>query len=206
MTFYSYKLLPLPVATTILFTSSFWTILLSRLVLNEQTTRLQIIAIIIGFCGILVMLDPNEQGNLLGIIVAVITAIIHASVAITLRKLGHTENPITVSLLFLGGSTFICAAALPFVDITASMADIPSLIILGLAGASGQYFISRAYQKAKPSSLASFNYLNLVWTSLLGYFIWGDILGLNGWVGAALIIGSNLFIVIKEQRINKKAD
>ena len=151
------------------------------------------------------MLDPNEQGNLLGIIVAVITAVIHASVAITLRKLGHTENPITVSLLFLGGSTFITAAALPFVDIAASIEDIPSLIVLGLAGASGQYFISRAYQKAKPSSLASFNYLNLVWTSLLGYFIWGDILGLNGWVGAALIIGSNLFIVIKEQRSNKKA-
>ena len=74
------------------------------------------------------------------------------------------------------------------------------LIGSGLAGAIGHLCLIRALRLAPASVVAPFSYSSLIWATLLGFVIWGDWPDLWTWAGAALIIGSGLYIFHRERR------
>lgn len=200
ITFGAYALLPLATTTTILFTATLWLIPLSILFLGERVKKPRLIAALAGFVGVLIMARPHEGGAMLGLGLALTAAFFHAVISIILRQLGRTEQPLTIALSFLGLGSLFSAAVLPFSQTHALLSDIPLLLALGVCGAMGQYLLGLAYKKAEAQTLGPLNYLNLIWASILGYLIWGDIMDPLAWVGAAIIIGCNIYIVMNERR------
>ena len=78
--------------------------------------------------------------------------------------------------------------------------DWPLFIGCGIAGGVGHLFLIRAFQSAPASVVAPFSYSSLVWATIFGFVIWGDWPDLWTWAGAALIIGSGLYIFSRERR------
>lgn len=200
LTFEAYSLLPMPTATTILFTTSLWLIPLSIFFLGEGMQRQHLLAALIGFVGVLIMAQPHQGGAIIGVAAALTAAFFQATISIILRQLGRTESPLTIALSFLGLGALFSAALLPFSTTHARLHDIPLLLVLGTSGAVGQYLLGTAFKKAEAQLLGPFNYLNLIWSSILGYLIWRDVMDPIAWIGAAIIIGSNIYVVFWERQ------
>ena len=69
---------------------------------------------------------------------------------------------------------------------------------LGLIGGLGHYFVARAFSYGRAAVISPFHYAQLIWASLVGYAIFGHVPGIWTWLGAAVIIGSGLFIALIE--------
>ena len=74
------------------------------------------------------------------------------------------------------------------------------LLALGILGGLGHYLVARALALAAASIISPFHYVQLVWAASVGYLVFGDVPSGFTWLGAAVIIGSGLFIAVKEAR------
>ncbi len=74
------------------------------------------------------------------------------------------------------------------------------LVASGVAGGLGHMFLIRAFRSAPASVVAPFSYSSLLWAALFGYLIWDDWPDIWTWAGAALIVGSGLYIFQRERR------
>jgi drug/metabolite transporter (DMT)-like permease len=205
LTFYAYILLPMATASTIIFTGTLWVIPLSILFLRQKISTPRIIATVIGFIGVFMMLTP-QNGMFYGYLIAVLCAFFQGVVTILLHKLGKTDHPILIVFYFMLVGTIISFIGVSVTSgFTASFQDIPLLIAIGLLGVVGQYALSSAYRDAEPTFLSPFQYTSLLWSSLIGYVIWKDVLGIEGWIGAITIIISAIYVTFSERRQIKLA-
>jgi drug/metabolite transporter (DMT)-like permease len=197
--------LPLAVCTTIMFLSPILVTMLSNLVLGEHVGIRRWIGIAIGFCGALVVIRIWETG-LTGLNISVLlvlgAAFANASYQITTRGLRH-EDPLT-SLLFTGAvGALVTSIMLPYYWIMPDAFGWFLLIMCGVAGCVGHLCLIRAFQAAPASVVAPFSYSSLIWSTLFGFIIWSDIPNWSTLLGAALIMGSGLYIFLREKHLAK---
>jgi drug/metabolite transporter (DMT)-like permease len=82
--------------------------------------------------------------------------------------------------------------------VTPSGSDLGLLVIMGLTGGVGQYFMTRAYGLAPAAVISPFTYSGLLWATLLGWFLWSDVPKPQVFAGAAIVIASGLYILYRE--------
>jgi len=201
VTFTAYSLMPLADTTALLFTASLFIPVLGVLVLKESVGPYRWSAVVIGFAGVMVMARPTGNIFVLGISVALFAALLHAILQIILRYLGRYESPETISFYFLGVGMLLTAFAMPFVAVTPTLSEVPLLIGVGLSGATAQWLLSIAYKNAPAAVVTIFNYTSIVWATLFGWMIWNDWPLPAVFVGAAVVIASNILIVWRESRL-----
>lgn len=199
-TFAAFSLMPMADATAIMFTSSLFIPVLGLLILRESVGPYRWGAVLLGFVGVLIMLRPSGDVNTLGITVALSAAFMHAILQIILRFLGRHESPETVTFYFLIIGTFLTALPLPFVAVRPSLSEVPLLFGVGLTGAAAQWLLSTAFRNAPAAIVTVFNYSGIVWATLLGWMIWNDWPLPTVFVGAAVVIASNVLIIWREAR------
>lgn len=176
--------------------------LMSGPVLGEPAGAVRIIASIIGFSGVLVVLNPS--GNSLmgyGALMGIISVILYAISSLLLRRLGHRDGTITIAFWFV---TLVGAGAglLAIPDWKAVESHHwPLLLVLGITGAAGQVLITAAFRRASAAVVAPFDYTHMVWAVMYGYVFWGYLPSLQTWIGSAILILSGLFIIYRERRI-----
>jgi len=202
-TFLAFSLMPMADTTVLLFTSSLFIPVLGVIFLKEHVGPYRWAAVIIGFTGVVIMLQPTGDVYTLGIAVAMIAALMHAILQIVLRYLGRFERPLTVTFYFVVIGTLVTALPLPFVAVRPTMAEIPLLFGVGLSGAVAQWLLSTAYHHAPAAIVTVFNYSNIVWATLFGWLIWNDWPLPAVFAGAAVVIASNLLMVWRESRLGK---
>ena len=202
-TFLAFSLMPMADTTVLLFTSSLFIPVLGVIFLKEHVGPYRWAAVIIGFTGVVIMLQPTGDVYTLGIAVAMIAALMHAILQIVLRYLGRFERPLTVTFYFVVIGTLVTALPLPFVAVQPTMAEIPLLFGVGLSGAVAQWLLSTAYHHAPAAIVTVFNYSNIVWATLFGWLIWNDWPLPAVFAGAAVVIASNLLMVWRESRLGK---
>lgn len=203
LTFYAYTLLPMATACTLIFTSVLWTIPLSVLLLGYKISAARTVATVIGFGGVLVMLTP-QAGLYYGYMIALLCAFFQAVVTILLHKLGKTESPMLIVFYFMLTGSIISLIGMNTHSFNVAINDIPLLLTMGILGAAGQYLMSIAYRDAHPTLLSPFQYTSLIWSSVIGYVVWNDILSAQGWAGALIIIGSTVYLTLSERRRTMK--
>lgn len=193
-------LLPLAEATTIGFTSPIFATILSAVFLKEVTGIHRWSAVIIGFCGVLVMAQPDaDHFPLLGVGVALGAAVMVAIISILVRQLGRTEDTATTVFWFTVLSMPPLGLAMLFVGQNHDLETWGLLLVIGLSGGVGQLCITGALRWAPVSVVLPMDYSNLIWASLLGWLIWGYWPGASTWTGSILIVASGLYIVWREQ-------
>lgn len=204
-TFGAYAIMPMADTTAFLFTSSLIIPVLGYFFLGESVGKYRWGAVLIGFLGVIVMLRPSGEVNLQGVSLALSAATMHGILQIVLRALGKTEKPETVTFYFVFIGTFISLIPMPLVFTMPGWADIPYIIGLGLTGVMAQLLLSTAYKYAQVSIVTVFNYSGIIWATLFGWMVWSDWPDEAIFIGGAIVIASNVFIVYREQKLGRQA-
>lgn len=200
-TFAAFSLMPMAETTVLLFTSSLFIPILGIFFLKEHVGRWRWSSIIAGFVGVAIMAGPTGAVNALGVAVALLATLLHASLQVVLRYLGRYESPETITFYFVVVGALVTALPLPFVAVAPTLAEIPLLFGVGLSGAMGQWLISVAFRNAPAAIVTVFNYSGIVWATIFGWLIWNDLPLPQVFVGAAIVIASNGLIIWRESRV-----
>ena len=126
-------------------------------------------------------------------------ALLNANYQIVTRMV-RDDDPLTSLLFTATAGAVVTSLIVPWFWSWPTAFDWLLLIGSGLAGAIGHLCLIRALRLAPASVVAPFSYSSLVWATLFGFVIWGDWPNLWTWLGAALIIGSGLYIFHRERR------
>lgn len=193
--YFAISLLPLPTAMSIVMASPIFGTMLGIIFLRERLRLGGWIAVFAGFAGMLLVMQPEEGANSIIGTVAVLTSVVLWSFAqLFARRLSTTESNYSILFYYAIGGVIILGLATPFVWVNPTPLEWAGLLAVGVFGCVGQYFLIMALRYAPLSLLAPFEYSSLVWASLYGYIIWGDVLGPIAILGVAIIIASCLYI------------
>jgi drug/metabolite transporter (DMT)-like permease len=198
--------LSLAEAYTIFFIAPALITALSVWFLKERVNAARWIAIAVGLCGVLVVLRPSGAGFLtIGGLAVLGAAAMYAISAITVGILARTDrSEHMVFWLMLMMSIGASALAAPG-WVAMHMDDLPLLLALALSGFIGQLAITEAFAKGDASSVAPFEYTALAWAVGLDWLLWQTLP--DGWtvVGAAIIIGSGMYL-IRHEKVHVESD
>ena len=199
LNFLSYILLLPAEAATIGFTMPIFGTILSALILREATGIHRWSAVLAGFVGVLIMVRP-DAGHFpaIGVAVALGGAFITASVSLILRELGRTESAGVIVFWFTLLSLPPLGVAMLFYGQAHDAVTWGLLLLIGVAGGIAQICMTAALRQAPVSVVLPMDYSAIIWTTLLSWAIWGNWPMVTTWVGAALIIGSGLYIAWRE--------
>lgn len=173
---------------------------LSVLFLKERVDAARWGAIVVGLAGVVVVLRPSGEGMLtIGGLAILGAAACYAVSAITARILGRTDRSehvvLWLILLIAGGASAL--AAPHWVEVR--MADAPLLCGLAVSGFLGQLAITEAFGRGEASSVAPLEYTALAWGVALDWLLWRALPDQYTLIGAAIIIGSGIYLIRHEQ-------
>jgi drug/metabolite transporter (DMT)-like permease len=196
--FFAFKLLALGSAVAISFAAPLFTTLLSIVVLKERVGVHRWSALVIGFVGVVIVTEPGRATFQLGALFALANAVLISSVAVAIRRMSATESTETLTMYQMIVITVCTLFLLPFGFTVPTWLDAGALAVAGLGNGIAQYWWTRSLTLAPPSAVVPFNYLSLVWASLLGFAIWGDVPTTHLLVGATVVVASGLYILWRE--------
>jgi drug/metabolite transporter (DMT)-like permease len=199
-TFAAFAAMPMADTTAFLFTASLIIPILGFFFLGEKVGVYRWSAVIVGFIGVLIMLSPSGNINMIGVTLALSAAAMHAILQTILRYLGKTEKPETITFYFVAIGTLVAAIPLPFVASMPAINEIPLFLGVGLTGLMAQYLLSIAFGNAPAAVVTVFNYSGIIWATLFGWMIWNDWPAHTIWIGGSIVISSNIFIIWRESR------
>jgi drug/metabolite transporter (DMT)-like permease len=206
LNFLAFILLPLAEATTIGFSVPIFSVILAAIMLGEPTGKWRWGAVAVGFAGVLLIVQPGSGDvPLAGASVALVAALLTASVTIVIRKLGATERAATTVFWFAVSSLIPLGLLMPWF---AGFHDLGSWGIvagMALAGGLAQLTLTGALRLAPVALIMPMDYTSLLWAVLLGAWLFGELPTPWTWVGAPIIIASGLVIVWREHRLHRRA-
>jgi drug/metabolite transporter (DMT)-like permease len=195
----AFSLMPLGGAIAINFSAPLFATLFAALWLKEKVGLARGIALIAGFLGVLLVAAPGADSFRLGALYAVANAVLFGSVTAAVRGMTVTESAETLTMYQMLILTVIFTFALPIFGFTwPTNLDLAAMLINGLFNGLGQYWWTRALSLAPPSAVGPFYYFSIVWAIGLGFFFWGDIPTLPLLAGAAIVVGSGLYLLWHE--------
>ncbi len=203
MTVITLRELPLANAYAIFFVAPLLITLLSVPLLKEHVGIHRYSAVVVGFIGVLVMLNPNAMGFMsLGVIAGLLATLGYSLGMILVRYMHRTETSESLMFFFVVGITVGCGLLALFDWQSVRWSDTKWLVLLGISGAIAQYLLTEAYRQAPPSVLSSFEYTAMIWAIGLGYLFWNELPGLWVLAGVAIVIASGVYISHREA-VNK---
>jgi drug/metabolite transporter (DMT)-like permease len=191
----SLSFLPLAEAAAISFVGPVMTTALSGPLLGEHVSRRQWAAVTLGFVGVLIIIRPG--GGLLTpvAIFPLCTALAFSLYQIVTRKIVGRENPLTTLFYTALVGAAVSSIVLPFTWQTPTVAQLPLIIAIGLLGGFGHFLLIRAVTQASPMALAPFVYVQLIWSTLLAFVVFGEFPNSGSLMGMLVIISAGLLAV-----------
>lgn len=208
MVTFVYALQELSLAKTyaIFFVAPLLIAVLSIFMLGERVRLAQWLAIVIGFGGVLIVLKPETTGlGWAGTLAVLGTAVCYALSSILVKIIGRTDS--TQSMVFWMTCMLAIGATLLASPGWQPVAREHWTIIAGIAvtGAVGQWGITEAFRRAPAASVAPLEYSGLAWVMLIDLLIWSVTPGWRTLAGAAVIIGSGIYLIRHEARHNSQS-
>jgi drug/metabolite transporter (DMT)-like permease len=201
MNFWALQFLQLTVTASIFFTVPILIALMSAPLLNEKLDARRWAAILIGFAGVLVIVRPGSASFHPAMLLSVINAVLYAAFNLMTRKLAAYDPPETIQFL---PAVVACVVLTPFA--LATWQSPPGwfewllLCLMGVFGGTGHYLLAMAHRYAPASTLAPFQYQQILYMALFGYLVFGSVPDTAVWIGAAIVIASGLYLFSRERR------
>ncbi|TYC48711.1 DMT family transporter [Rhodobacterales bacterium] len=212
--FTALHLLPLPDATAIGFATPLMVVVFAFFLLKEKVRIYRWSAVGVGFLGILVVLSPHlgkgefDSTATIGAFLGVLAAAFAALAMITVRKLCETERTSTIVTWFSGASSVLALLTFPLGYFLPGQAwFIPDaftgmlLLIIGLAGGVGQILLTQSYRFADASTIAPFDYVNMLWAIIVGWLVFSEVPERAVVLGAVIVIAAGVFVIYREHRL-----
>jgi len=196
--FTAFGLMPLADAVAITFASPLFLTILSIPLLGEQVGIYRWSAVIVGFIGVLIMVQPGPAILQSGALFPLANALINACVTIAIRRMTLTEASTTLVCYQTLVTGIIGLVLLPFVWVTPGPLDLALFSATGLLSGIAQFWWMQGCRFVPASVAAPFSYTSMIWSLALGYLIWSDVPSAAVLVGAAIVIASGLYILYRE--------
>lgn len=203
--FYAYQKMPLADANALSFTRSLWLVPLAAFVLRERIGPLRIGAAVVGFAGVLIMLQPGSHGlNLGGPELAALSSAFLFALTITGMKVMTRDHSALVLLVYsaLLGVVFAVPPAL-FVWRWPEPFDLLLLAAMGVLGVITQGCYIKGMSIGDAAAMAPVDYTRLVFAALAGFLLFSEVPGVWTLVGAGIVVASTLFITWREQKASR---
>ena len=193
--------LPIAEATAIGFVAPLFITALSVPILREKVGIHRWSAVLVGLLGVIIIVRPSSDFWHFASIMPLLGALFFALFQIMTRLLSITEK--THTTLFytgLGGLSW-STLIVPLVWVTPSKLHILIFFATGAMGAIAHLCMINAFDRAEASLLAPYNYTKLLWVTVFGYWVFGDIPSLDMWIGALIIVSAGLYVIYREKKI-----
>jgi drug/metabolite transporter (DMT)-like permease len=198
--FQALKMLPLAEAIVLSFTSTLFLTTLSYPLLGEAVGKERWVAIGVGFLGVVVMANPTGQVFNWGVAFILVSAFVDALLMLHSRHFSKVESSANMTIYYSLFAAIFSGLTLPWVWVAPPWNDFMLLVLLGVLGGVGQYFVIAAYRFARAGTLAPMIYTALIWNVCIGAFIYGEKPTSCLIIGATLIIGAGLYVILSEKR------
>jgi drug/metabolite transporter (DMT)-like permease len=211
--------LPLASVEAIRFSGPLMITILSVVMLSEKVELQRWLALLVGFAGILLIVQPGSTNFNEGSLFVLISVLFYALTVIFTRKMNATDSSATMAYF---SSLVYLIAAFIFSPLAAAVGEIPNahpsvaflfhpwtmptpldLFImsgLGLVWALWAYFMTRAYSTAQASVIAPFEYASLPISIMWGFLLWHEVPTLMTLAGAALTLASGMYLLVRDQK------
>jgi drug/metabolite transporter (DMT)-like permease len=182
-------------AISISFIAPLAVVFLAWPLLGERITWVRLVAVVVGFAGVLVVIRPGSSVFQWASLMLVASAIAYAIYQIFIRRVGAVDHPSTTVFYSALGSTIVMTAIVPLVWVAPkSWTDIALLASLGVFGGIGHYCVARAMTYAPANFIAPFNYTQMIGSVIVGYLMFSEVPDIYTWLGTALIVGAGLLV------------
>ncbi|MDB5608935.1 MAG: multidrug transporter permease [Bradyrhizobium sp.] len=193
------RFLPMAEASATSFVSPLFVTALSIVFLGESVGLRRWLATAVGLIGVLIVLRPGSSAFHPAAFFPIVSALAWACTLIMTRMMSGTEHATTTmtyaSIVGLG----ILSALVPFVWVQPSWHDIFFGVVVGVASTAGQWIVVLAFRYADASVLAPFSYTQLLWVSILGFIVFGEVPDVWTITGAVFIVASGLYTAHRER-------
>jgi drug/metabolite transporter (DMT)-like permease len=193
------RFLPIAEASATGFVSPLFVTALSIVFLSESVGVRRWLATAVGLIGVLIILRPGSSSFHPAVFFPLVSALSWACMLIMTRMMSGREAAITTMTYSSIVGVGILSALVPLVWVAPSWHDILFGILVGLASTVGQWIVVLAFRYADASVLAPFSYTQLLWVSILGFLIFGEVPDLWTVTGAAFIVASGLYTAHRER-------
>nr|WP_157087927.1 DMT family transporter [Bradyrhizobium jicamae] len=193
------RYLPIAEASATGFVAPLFVTALSIIFLSEKVGLRRWIATGVGLVGVIIILRPGTGAFHPAAFFPLVSALAWACTLIITRMMSGTERAITVMAYSSIVGVCILSALVPFVWVTPTWHDVAFGIFIGIASTAGQWIVVLAFRYADASVLAPFSYTQLLWVSILGFFIFGEVPDAYTITGAAFIVASGLYTAHRER-------
>lgn len=190
--FYSWGHLPLAQAALLKQTAPFFIPLIAFFWLGERIPRVVKLAIVVGFCGTALVLNPQQGSINFAVLVALAGAALGGLAKVTIRRMRSTEPAQRIVFYFALFSAVLSFLPALWVWQPLSWLSLGWLFLMALASTLAQLFLSKAYGLAPAGQLGPFTYGSVAFAALMGWWLWQEVLALNTWLGIALITGGGI--------------
>lgn len=208
--FYALSITPLATVTALGFLGPIFAAALSVLFLGERFRIRRWAAIGVGFLGMLIILRPGIIALDIGAVMVIASAVLWGMAMVIIKILGRTESSVAITawmgimlgLLSLGPAIWVWRDP--------SLIGWAGLVFIGFWGSVAQVSLAQSLKEADPTAVMPFDFLRLVWATLLAWWLFAETPDLFTWIGAAVIFSAGLYIANRERKAKgaetKKAD
>jgi drug/metabolite transporter (DMT)-like permease len=199
--FWALQYLQLTVTASIFFSVPIMIALASAVLLGEKLDAGRWLAIVAGFAGVLVIIRPWGAEFHPAMLASVVNAILYAGFMMMTRRLAAYDSPETIQYLpAVGAAIGLAPFALAAWQSPSGWLEWTVACLLGVLGGFGHYLLALAHRYAPSSVIAPFLYQQVIYMALFGYLVFGDVPSPGLWLGAAIVIGSGLYLFSRERR------
>jgi drug/metabolite transporter (DMT)-like permease len=182
-------------AISISFVAPLAVVFLAWPLLGERITTMRVVAVAVGFVGVLVVIRPGSAVFQWASVLLLGSAICYAIYQIIIRRLAGVDHPATSIFYSVLLGAILMSMLVPFVWLTPrSLFDWALLLSLGALGGLGHYCVAKALTYASANFIAPFNYTQMIGSVIVGYLMFAEVPDLYTWLGTALIVSAGLLV------------
>ena len=200
--FTAFSTLPLAQTYAIIFAAPLLITVLAIPMLGERVGWRRSLAVAVGLCGVIVVLQPGATTFQLGHLAALTAAVFSALGAVITRKIGTEERAAVMLLYPMMANFIVMGCALPFVYREMPAPHLGGMALMALLGFAGGLCLLLAYRLGRAVIVAPMQYSQLIWATLYGALFFGERPDWNTAIGAAIVIASGIYIVFREDSPN----
>lgn len=201
--FYSLTVLPLTLATALSFTTPIFSTVIAILWLGERAGVHRWSAIVTGFIGMLVILQPGAAPMSPDALFVLFSSVMMGISGTLVKSLTRTESPETI--VFFMAFFMVLWSILPVIGRwqPVTLHQLAIVLLIGLLSTTAHLLMARAFHRADLVTLMPFDFTRLIFTAIFAFLLFGETLSSAAWLGALIIVGSTVYIAHREARTGR---
>lgn len=199
--FFGLTLIPLAEVTALSFSAPLFATVLAIVVMGERVRVRRISALLAGFAGVLIVLQPGAGAVSPGALLILGSSFVWSVAMTMIKSLSRTDSAVTITLyagLFMAPITLVPAL---FVWVNPTPVQLAWLVGVGAAGTLGHVAFAQAFKLAEMSAVLPLDFLRLVWASAFGFIVFAEVPTAVSWLGGLVIFASASYIAFRESQL-----